>query len=75
MRHLLATRWGWVGLLAVEALLLVAIVVTLVAVLPNGGAGWAMLLFWLLVTGLYVANHRVRRWAQATVDPRANGHR
>ena len=75
MRHLLATRWGWIGFLAVETLLLVAFVVVFIELLPNGAAGWAMLLFWLLVTALYFTNHRVRRWAQATVDPRANGHR
>ena len=75
MRRLLATRWGWIGFLAVEALVLIALVVVLIELLPNGGAGWAMLLAWLLVTALYFTNHRVRRWAHAAADPRANGHR
>jgi hypothetical protein len=64
VRRLLATRWGWAGFLAVETLLLIALVVTLIELLPNGAAGWAMLLAWLVITALYFTNHRIRRWAQ-----------
>jgi hypothetical protein len=77
VRRLLATRWGWLAFLAAELLLVVTLVVVLVEMLPNGAAGWAMLLAWLLLTALWVANRHVHRWAQAElpVDPRANGHR